>query len=147
MFFGPLIIWRRFSVSKEQSKLCSISIIFTRISKRLTTSRDASDLAKANYDRLDHYIVNEGITRKEIKNIRTRYVTSHQRWLGIQEEVCRIEEVLGIEARWTSNSPEYQDALTVLNQRKYRRALDKLERLLVQRMFELTKLGMSGVGK
>jgi hypothetical protein len=71
---------------------------------------------------------------------------SHQCWLDIQEDVSRFEEVLGIETRWESNLPEYRDALTVLNQRKYKRALDKLERLLVQRMFELTKLGMSGVG-
>ncbi|RDX41765.1 hypothetical protein OH76DRAFT_1333840, partial [Lentinus brumalis] len=30
--------------------------------------------------------------------------------------------------------------------RKYRLALDHLERLVIQRMFELTKLGMSGIG-
>jgi hypothetical protein len=76
--------------------------------------------------------VNEGITRKEIKNICTRYVTTYQRWLGAQEEVSRIEEVLNIEARWTPDSLEYQEALTVLNKRKYRQPLDNLECLLVQ---------------
>jgi hypothetical protein len=44
-------------------------------------------------------------------------------------------------------SPEYQEALVTLNERRYRRAVDSLERLVIQRLFELAKLGMSGVGK
>ena len=44
-------------------------------------------------------------------------------------------------------SPEYQDALITMNERRYRCAVDSLERLVVQRLLELTKLGMSGVGK
>ena len=74
-------------------------------------------------------------------------MTTHKRYLAINEEVCRIEEILGIEQRWTAESPQYMAALTVLHERKYRRALDNLERLVVQRLFELTKLGMSGVGE
>jgi hypothetical protein len=74
-------------------------------------------------------------------------VTTHQRWLGIQEEVCRIEDVSGIEERWTPDCGKYQEALLTMNERQYRRAIDNLERLVVQRLFELTKLGMSGVGK
>ena len=41
---------------------------------------------------------------------------------------------------------EYQDGLVVVRERKYRRAIDDLERLVVQRLFEMKKLGMSGVG-
>jgi hypothetical protein len=41
----------------------------------------------------------------------------------------------------------YKDAQLLMTERKYRRALDELERLVVQRLFEMTKLGMSGVGK
>ena len=54
---------------------------------------------------------------------------------------------MGIENRWVPTSQEYNDALTLLSERKYRKALDHLERLYVQHMFELTKLGLSGVGK
>jgi hypothetical protein len=42
---------------------------------------------------------------------------------------------------------EYKDALVRLAERTYRRALDELERLVVQRLLEMTKLGMNGVGK
>ena len=41
---------------------------------------------------------------------------------------------------------EYQDGLVVVCERKYRRAVDDLERLVVQRLFEMKKLGMNGVG-
>lgn len=41
---------------------------------------------------------------------------------------------------------EYQDGLVVVRERKYRRAVDDLERLVVQRLFEMKKLGMNGVG-
>jgi hypothetical protein len=36
--------------------------------------------------------------------------------------------------------------LLLFTQRKYCRAVDKLERLVLQRLFEMTKLDMSGVG-
>lgn len=61
-------------------------------------------------------------------------------------EVLRYEEEHNIETRWAPTSEEYLNALTVVTERKYRRAIDDLERLVVQRLFEMTKLGMSGVG-
>lgn len=41
----------------------------------------------------------------------------------------------------------YKDGQLLLTERKYCRALDELERLVVQRLFEMTKMGMSGVGE
>ena len=41
---------------------------------------------------------------------------------------------------------EYQDGLVIVRERKYRRAIDDLERLVVQRLFEMKKLGTNGVG-
>jgi hypothetical protein len=41
---------------------------------------------------------------------------------------------------------EYKEALTMVNEQEYRRALDNLERLVIQCLFELAKLGMSGIG-
>jgi hypothetical protein len=81
-----------------------------------------------------------------IKKVKTRYTTTFNRWLAVNEETLRVEEALGIETRWMPDSPEYKEALVTLRERKYRRALDKLERLVVQRLFELTKIGMSGIG-
>ena len=61
--------------------------------------------------------------------------------------VDKYEAELSIGVRWTPSSPEYRTILAELHLRDYRHALDRLEYLVVQRMFELSKLGMSGVGK
>lgn len=105
-----------------------------------------SSKAKVDFDNLDHAIIHRGITKKAITAIKTRYMTTHKCWMAVNEDVCRIEQILGIEHRWTPDSAEYTAALTVLHEQKYRRALDHLERLVVQCLFELTKLGMSGIG-
>ena len=62
------------------------------------------------------------------------------------ESTLQLEEELIIESRWTIDSPQYQEATAMMTERKYRRALDLLELLVVQRLFQLTKLGMSGTG-
>ena len=64
-----------------------------------------------------------------------------------EEELIRYEEEHGIANRWDESSQEYKDALNLLTEREYRRAVDNLERLVVQRLLELTKLGMNGVSK
>jgi hypothetical protein len=53
---------------------------------------------------------------------------------------------MAIESRWTPDTPEYQKALIMLRERRYQRALDHLERLVIQRLFKLAKLGISGIG-
>jgi hypothetical protein len=57
-----------------------------------------------------------------------------------------LETQLGIAERWETGGEEYckYKEETVLVD--YREALDELERLVVQRLFELAKLGMSGTG-
>ncbi|KAF8881743.1 hypothetical protein BD779DRAFT_1445242 [Infundibulicybe gibba] len=102
--------------------------------------------AKRNHEMLDYAIIQQGATSKEINNINTRRRTTQNRWNTINEEALQFEESHDIVDRWTPQSREYQDALTVMAERKYRKALDNLERLMVQRLFELSKLGLSGVG-
>jgi hypothetical protein len=61
-------------------------------------------------------------------------------------EVVEMECKLGIEMRWTPASLEYQDALRYSTTRKYHQALDKLQKLVIQRLFELQKLNLSSTG-
>ncbi|KDQ49056.1 hypothetical protein JAAARDRAFT_93130, partial [Jaapia argillacea MUCL 33604] len=56
------------------------------------------------------------------------------------------ENQLSIESRWSPDSLEYKDVEGKLCERAYRKALDELERLVVQRLFELSKLNISGTG-
>jgi hypothetical protein len=66
--------------------------------------------------------------------------------MNVEEEVSRFEEEHAIDVRWASDSAKYKDALVLTTQRRYKAALAEVERLVVQRLFELTKLGMSGLG-
>src|SRR5271155_5189939 len=61
-------------------------------------------------------------------------------------EVVEMECKLGINTRWMPAMPEYQDALRYSTTRKYHQALDKLQKLVVQRLFELQKLNLSSSG-
>lgn len=63
------------------------------------------------------------------------------------EAVLALEAVLGIVERWTAGSQQYKDAMTRMAERDWRRALDRLEHLMVQRMFELAKSHTFGTGK
>ncbi|KAJ7619742.1 hypothetical protein FB45DRAFT_1033581 [Roridomyces roridus] len=57
-----------------------------------------------------------------------------------------IEQELGITTRWTPTSPSYIAAEEEARSLEYQRALDRLELLVVERLFELTKMNQSGTG-
>jgi hypothetical protein len=111
-----------------------------------TWPRQKADAAKEQFKDLDRQIIEEGATSEKIRRITTRKTTSFQRWVVKSEEVIQYEEEHNIPVRWIPTMQEYQDGLVVIRERKYRRAIDDLERLVVQRLFEMKKLGMNGVG-
>jgi hypothetical protein len=51
-----------------------------------------------------------------------------------------------ITTRWTPASDEWKQAYEYLSTREYQKALAKLEALVVSRLFELQKIGLSGTG-
>ncbi|KAF6742162.1 hypothetical protein DFP72DRAFT_994580 [Ephemerocybe angulata] len=62
------------------------------------------------------------------------------------QAVHALEMELDIPVRWTPKSAEWKQAKVLVTQREYRQRLDELERLVVSRMFELTKVNMSQTG-
>ncbi|KAJ3558766.1 hypothetical protein NP233_g11436 [Leucocoprinus birnbaumii] len=60
----------------------------------------------------------------------------------VQEDELR----LGVEERWTKDSEEWKRAKKMVAKREYQRCLDKLEGLVVSRVFELSKMNMSQSG-
>ncbi|KAK1222478.1 hypothetical protein PQX77_014684 [Marasmius sp. AFHP31] len=83
---------------------------------------------------------------KHVRQVEARNRTSFERAKAINEELHTLEDEIGIPERWSSECNEYLDARKKLVNRRYRQALEILEKLVVQRLFELTKLNMSGVG-
>lgn len=58
-----------------------------------------------------------------------------------------FEAKMGLMRPWSECDPEYQATLKYIQQREYHRALDKLQRLVIQRLFELSKANVIGMGK
>jgi hypothetical protein len=58
----------------------------------------------------------------------------------------KLEQQLGITERWTADLPEYLDVTHFIQHCKYLRAVDTLEALVVQCLFELTKMNHSRTG-
>ncbi|KAF7353123.1 hypothetical protein MSAN_01499700 [Mycena sanguinolenta] len=57
-----------------------------------------------------------------------------------------LEVRLGVETRWVAGDANWIAAAHLVRQRRYQRALDDLERLIISRMFELSKCNMAGTG-
>ena len=62
-------------------------------------------------------------------------------------QVIDLEVSMGIDKRWDPLSPEYLETLGYLATRKYQRALEELQRLVVQRLFELHRMNVSATGE
>jgi len=97
---------------------------------------------------------NEIFTKVATKNIhsallqaRRQVDTAYAKLQNCEEYVANLETQLNIEERWTEDSPDYKHNREQVALWDYYEALDELERLVVQRLFELSKLGMSGTGK
>ena len=54
---------------------------------------------------------------------------------------------MGIERRLEPSSPDYMETLQYLSTQRYQRALEELQRLVIQRLFELHKMNISATGK
>ena len=63
------------------------------------------------------------------------------------KQVVDMEVQLGIEKRWDPSSAEYLEILSYVSMRTYQRALENLQWLVIQRLFELHKMNISATGK
>ena len=61
-------------------------------------------------------------------------------------EVIAIEDDFQVHRRWEPTDEQYIATLTYIHTRRYQRALGKLQRLVIQRLFELHKLNLAQTG-
>ena len=83
-------------------------------------------------------------SRTQRAETKRRYLEERERVLAA--ELAAIETKMGVGARWQSTDAEYIATLKYIDERKYHRALDNLQRLVVQRLFELQKMNLSQTG-
>ncbi|TFK46288.1 hypothetical protein OE88DRAFT_1596381, partial [Heliocybe sulcata] len=83
---------------------------------------------------------------KSLVNASRDIRTGQTKYINTETTAAQLESALQIHVRWTPDTPEYQAVQAQLRECKYKNALDELERLVVQHLFELSKLNMSGTG-
>jgi len=66
---------------------------------------------------------------------------------SIRYQVLELEEHMGITKRWTPATPEYVETVRYISERRYHQAINNLQRLVTQRLFELHRLNLSGIGE
>ncbi|KAG1732925.1 uncharacterized protein EDB91DRAFT_1238702 [Suillus paluster] len=71
---------------------------------------------------------------------------AHNKLLLEMNTVLDLERRIGITQRWTPADLEYQEALKYLHNQQFIRAVQHLEGLVVQRLFELAKANLAGTG-
>lgn len=62
-------------------------------------------------------------------------------------QVLELEVQMGIAKRWTPETKEYVETARYIYERRYHQALNNLQRLVTQRLFELHRLNLSGIGE
>ena len=77
------------------------------------------------------------------KVILDSYAQVKQLW----DTLVTLEMLHDITKQWLPSSPKWKEAVLYMEVRDYQKVLDKLEGLVVQHFFELTKVGHAGTGK
>jgi len=86
-------------------------------------------------------------TAELCSQVATRKLNTFESHTQVREMLSAFEVLHGINERWTPDSDEWTKAVEYSRVRDYQKALDKLEALIVQWLFELSKMGLAGTGK
>lgn len=115
--------------------------------------RELSDKRSQATDRLFHLVDSSTVEDYDgEKSATDKAEKSRQsvidRYDRLDAEISQLETQMNIdrEHRWTPANPKYVEAEKYMHERKYRHALDKLQKLVVLRLFELHKLNLSHTG-
>lgn len=105
-------------------------------------AREAANNALTEIPASSLTLINQALTTARIE-----VDSSYARLQHAEALVAHIEIQLSIEARWEIGDENYKCFKEEASLSKYRAALDELERLVIMRLFELSKLSLSGTGK
>jgi hypothetical protein len=103
----------------------------------------ARDLIQKMKQRVDTCSLAKKQQHRALTRVWRNHLDIHLKWT---HHVQQFEAMHDIEERWKECDDKWIAALTHLQTRRYRRSLDDLSRLLIQRLFELEKLGIGGTG-
>ncbi|KAG1798652.1 uncharacterized protein HD556DRAFT_1430888 [Suillus plorans] len=95
---------------------------------------------------LDLRMNQQGYGRKEIADITRRRTNASNKLTLKMDAVEAFESQMGLIDHWSPTDPRRVAAQSRIINRRFHQAADDVERLVVMRLFELTKLQMSGLG-
>ncbi|KAL0063569.1 hypothetical protein AAF712_009486 [Marasmius tenuissimus] len=132
-------------LAREQTESPEVAarLDYVELLQKLAKHKQASDDALAKYREAAR---SQRLSRKSLNGLQTRSRTALERYKATLEELLDFENDHGHFRQWEPSDSDYQETVKAMRSRNYCQALDKLERLVVQRLLELTKLNMSGVG-
>lgn len=81
------------------------------------------------------------------RRLETERRYARERHDKVLHQVLELEDHMGIMKRWTPATTEYVETVRYISERRYHQALNNLQRLVTQRLFELHRLNLSGVGQ
>ncbi|KAF9487279.1 hypothetical protein BDN71DRAFT_1485354 [Pleurotus eryngii] len=84
----------------------------------------------------------------QTQKLETEQCHAHELYESTLREVIAIEIKLGVadQDHWQPSHSQYLETLKYMSLRRYHQALDKLQKLVVQRLFELHKMNLSASG-
>lgn len=89
----------------------------------------------------------EGPNSSSTRNIEGDRRRLENTYMKTLEMVQDLEKKLGIQVTWTEGDANWTRTARLANTQQYRRCLDKLEQLVISRMFELGRTNRSGTGE
>ncbi|KAI0343135.1 hypothetical protein BDW22DRAFT_1329220 [Trametopsis cervina] len=81
------------------------------------------------------------------RRVETEHRHANERYDRVYADVCALELQMGIAVRWTPLTPEYLAAIKYIKERQYHRTLNKLQKLVTQRLFELQRMNVAQTGE
>ncbi|KAJ2927303.1 hypothetical protein H1R20_g9790, partial [Candolleomyces eurysporus] len=85
-------------------------------------------------------------TLSKTRQLETQRRQAREQVARLHGELMDMELRLHIEKRWDPMTAAYRETVEKINQRQYRKALEEVQKLVVQRLFELHRLNLSSIG-
>ncbi|KAF8184124.1 hypothetical protein K438DRAFT_1907889 [Mycena galopus ATCC 62051] len=125
--------------SKDQTETLEMEYVQKLVN--LDATRYVVLAAEAKNAQKDNAPYRPGVSKEERTRRHAKEKVDHD-----LKTVKELEEKLDITDRWTVDSPQWASTVQQVKQSKYQKALDAVELLVVERIFELTKMNLSQTG-
>ncbi|KAJ8584888.1 hypothetical protein M405DRAFT_853850 [Rhizopogon salebrosus TDB-379] len=134
---------------KQPSLKNQLSIRYVEVLNELVERQQEWNLAReaANHSLVDIHTGSFNDMHIALNQARVRVDTAYSKLQNTEVLVGHMEIQLGIDKRWEIGSENYNLFQQEAGLLRYRAVLDELERLVVMRLFELSKLSLSGTGQ